>query len=335
MRKLLAISFSCFVAAGALAQTTSHTYHMNHVPSTAALNEIATLLRALVFDGRYTDTTPPVSVDPADQSITVSGTADQQATANWIIQHLDVTAPPQNTQQYTAGESDPAVRIYFLAHTHAQAPLNELVTVMRTVGDIQRIFTYPPLNAVGIRTTTGKAQFADWMVQQMDVSPTSRPVTARHDLPLPACGDAQAEVRFLTNVGSQIGVNELVTILRAVADIQMIFTHSSEPLGIAFRSCPSTLELGDWLIQQTDVAPGSRSNSDKYEYQVPNSVDPVVRVYYLKGNDAAEYKTCVTAIRDAAKVSHIFYSLTTGAVALRGTPDQIAVADQVIRQYDR
>ena len=335
MTRLLAISLSFFVAAGALAQTTNQTYHMNHVPSNVSLNEIATLIRVLGYEGTYGDATPQVSVDPAKQSVVVTGTADQQATADWIIQHLDLTAPPQTTLQYAAGALEPAVRIYFLAHTPAQAPLNELVTVLRTVGDIQRIFTYSPLRAIGIRTTTSKAQFADWIVQQMDVSPTSHNAMARHDFPMPTCGDAQAEVRFLTNAGSQIGLNELVTILRTVGDIQAIFTHSSDPRGIAFRSCPSTLQLGEWLIQQTDVAPGSRNNSEKYEYQAPNSVDPVVRVYYLKGDNVAMCNSLVTAIRTATKVSRIFYSLTTGELALRGTPDQIAAADQLIQQYDR
>jgi hypothetical protein len=109
-RKLLVVSVSTLALAfSGLGQTLSRTFHLTHVSSNASANEITTILRTLDND--------KVSSDQAKQEITVIGTADQIAFAEWVVDHLDVADPPTVTPQYTVAGSDmAAARIYYLAN---------------------------------------------------------------------------------------------------------------------------------------------------------------------------------------------------------------------------
>jgi hypothetical protein len=292
------------------------------------MNEIATILQTLDNDKVFSD--------QAKRDITVTGTADQIAFAEWVVDHLDVADPPAATPQYTvAGTDMPAARIYYLANTPAQYALNELVTDLRTVGNIQRIFTYSALHAIVIRTTPASAVFADWLVHQLDVSPANRSGTAQYEIPTGRCSSGLAEVAFLKYPRSQSGLNEMVTTIRTVADVQMIFTHSGAPQGITFRGCTSNVQLADWLFHQIDAQPDAQTRSQTHEYVIPDSPESVARVYYLNTRGPAALNQLVTAIRTEVPLTKIFDCLETGTLALRAAPDLVNVADRIIKERDR
>jgi hypothetical protein len=328
-RRLLVVSASILALAfSGLGQTLSHTFQLTHVSSAASMNEIATILKTLDNDQTFADL--------EKQEMTVTGTANQIAFAEWVIEHLDVATPPAGTLQYTATGSDtPTARIYYLANTPGQYPLNELVTNLRAVGNIQRIFTYSALHAIVIRATPAAAQFGDWLVHQMDVSPTHPAGTAQYEIPTGRCGNGLAETAFLKYPRSQSGLNEMVTTIRTVADVQMIFTHSSAPQGIAFRGCTSNVNLADWLFHQIDAQPDAQARAQKHEYVIPDSPDSVARVYYLNTRETQALNQLVNSIRSEAQLTRIFDCLETGTLALRAAPDLMSVADRIIRERDQ
>ena len=66
----------------------------------------------------------------------------------------------------------------------------------------------------------------------------------RHDFSIEGCSDG-VEVALLATPQSQAGLNQIVTILRTIADVQHIFTHSGAPQGVAFRGCAPQVQLAD------------------------------------------------------------------------------------------
>ena len=314
-------------ASAVLGQTTSRTFHLTNVPTVAGLRELGVILRTL--------DTQSILVDEANQDISVSGTADELALAGWLVQQLDVQNPPPTSPAYTVAGGNDTVRILYLSHTTAQVPLNELVTTLRTVGDIQRIFTYSPLHAVAIRTTVAQAQLAQWMVQQLDV-PSDKPESGgRFDLSTPGRGSEIVEVVYLAHPLQGAGLNEIVTTIRTVADVQKIFTHSSTPQGIVFRSDASHVQLADWLFHQIDAQPDAQARAQKHEYLIPDSTDPVARIYYLNASGNPALYGMISAIRSEAEVRRIFFCNEPRTLAIRATPDKIAVAERIIKEQDR
>jgi hypothetical protein len=324
LRKVIFAAFA--LASGVMGQTTSRTFHLTTVTSQAGLNEIATIIRTL---GGGVPTS-----DAAD--ITVSGTDDELAFAAWLVQHLDLQNPPLAPAQYTVTGSEPdSVRIFYLAHTPAQAPLNEFVTNLRVNADIQRIFTYSPLRAVAIRTTAAKAQLAEWMVHQMDVSPDSHASGGRFDLATPGRPSEVVEVAYLTHPLAGPGLNEIVTTLRTVADMQKIFTHSSAPQGMAFRNDAAHVQFADWLFHQLDALPDARARAQKHEYVIADSPDPIARLYYLNTSGRQAGNEIATAIRSETQVRRIFFCNESNTLTIRAAPDAIAIAERIINEHDR
>lgn len=192
-------------------------------------------------------------MDAASQTITVRGTDDQLASAAWLVEQLDRERPQSGTPQYAvAGSPQDAVRIFYLVNTPTMSGLNEMVTTLRAIGDVQRIFTYSAAQAIVIRTTDAKSQLAGWLVQQMDVSPGSHPTVERYPGAGPEGPDELVEVAFLTHERSQAGLNDAVTVLRVGAGIRSIFTRST-PQGIAFRGSAGQIQSAERLLQQIDV----------------------------------------------------------------------------------
>jgi hypothetical protein len=305
-------------------QTTSQTFHLNVDQSPSGINELTTLVRVLGVN--------TVHADDSKMTITVSGTSAELALAAWLIEQLDSTDPRPAVAQYTVNND--LVRIFFLAHTPPQAPLNELVTVLRTVADVQRIFTYTARRAIALRAPASNAQLAEWLTTKLDVAPDAHAATEHVDFPLFRCATGLVEVAFLSHPVSQMGLNELVTTLRSVGDIQKIFTHSSQPQAVVFASCDPQAHLADWLFQQIDVRPDAQMRAEKHEYVMPNSDAPVARVYYLNPGSQSP-RDLIQTIRSVAKVQRIFFCDDSQTLSLRATPDLVAIADRLVQERNQ
>lgn len=70
----------------------------------------------------------------------------------------------QKRQEY----EEQVVKVFYLQNVGQQAELNEAVTVLRTVADIQKIFTSTPLNAIIIRAAADKIPLAEKLIAAID-----------------------------------------------------------------------------------------------------------------------------------------------------------------------
>ena len=70
----------------------------------------------------------------------------------------------QKRQEY----EEQVVKVFYLQNVTAQAELNEAVTVLRTVADIQKVFTSTPMNAIVIRAAADKIPLAEKLIAAID-----------------------------------------------------------------------------------------------------------------------------------------------------------------------
>ena len=70
----------------------------------------------------------------------------------------------QKRQEY----EEQVVKVFYLQNVGQAAELNEAVTVLRTVADIQKIFTSTPMNAIIIRAAADKIPLAEKLIAAID-----------------------------------------------------------------------------------------------------------------------------------------------------------------------
>jgi type II secretory pathway component GspD/PulD (secretin) len=229
-----------------------HTFHLANTPSATDFQEIATVLRTVAM-------IRTLSVDPGASSISISGTPADIAMAEWTINALDQPATPDAANKQiratalneyrVPGAKDDVVRMFYLANITTPQAMQELLTVLRTVGRIDYIFTYTPLHAVAVRGSTNQVALSAWMISEMDQPPTVQRDGIHQ---FQSSDPAYPVVRAFYLVSRRTrDLQETLTAVRSSAHIQRAFAHSSRAVLILAGS-PEQVEEAARLIAAKD-----------------------------------------------------------------------------------
>jgi len=94
------------------------------------------------------------------------------------------------------------------------------------------------------------------------------------------------------------------------------------------------MALAEWLIQQLDQ-PANRQEQAKHEYALPGG-DDIVRVFFLTHTGTPqELQEVAVQVRTTTQVRRLFTYNAPRAMALRGTADQIAMAERLIKERNK
>lgn len=322
------------------AQTTSQTFDFTTKPSAQGLQEIATILRTV-------GNIKQLSVDAAASTVTVQGTADELSMTAWIVHELDqpnaqsVSSSP--AQQYlVAGQSDDVIRVFHLAHISPQPPqaMQEALTILRTVADVQKVYNYTALADLVVRGPASQIAVSEYLINSLDVVKGSVTTTAEYQYQAPGQGSQVARVFYLAHATTPQSVQEILTVIRTVADIQKIFNFT--PLNaLAIRGTANDIAVCDFLIQSLDIAsaPSTGPSASLREYHMPGNAragDSFVRVFYPAHIDTqAGIQQTITQLRTDLQIMKVFNRSSPTALVVRGSADQIAKAELLIKDRDQ
>ncbi|MDR3702214.1 MAG: hypothetical protein P4L56_21385 [Candidatus Sulfopaludibacter sp.] len=329
MRK--GIALLAFFAVSAGAQDVSRVYHFANTQSPAGFQEVVNVFRT-VGDLRT------VSVDTANATLTAQGTADQMALTDWLFPELDQPAggPPPANHIYTMTGTDGVVRIFHLAHASTSAQVQEIINVVRTALDINRLFPVHGPGLLVVRGTADEAVLAEWLVSQLDVSkPTpGAPEQARQFL---GVRDPEIRVVHLSHTDSPVALQELTNILRTITDMNRVFPVQVADV-LVFRSSADQVAFAEWLVGQLDQ-PAGQQGPAPHQQQLAAAwarSDSEARVFYLTHADTAQAMMDIAnAVRKTAKVPRIFTCGQVRAMAVRGSASQMEQAASLIAELDK
>jgi type II secretory pathway component GspD/PulD (secretin) len=270
----------------------------------------------------------------------------------WIVHQLDQPVPadlsvPQpaagSAQQYlVAGKSDDVIRVFHLTTVIPSVPqeIQEILTTLRTVADIQKVFNYTVLADLVVRGPAAQIAFAEYLINSLDVKPGSATSSAEFQYQASNQGPQVARVFYLANASTPQAIQEMLTTLRTVADIQKIFCYT--PLrALAIRGTATDIAASEWLIQSLDIPTPSKTAtaSTVREFQMPGNVKQsatVIRAFYPTYiNTPQTLNETLTLLRTNLQVAKAFYNSKPAALIVRGSADQIAEADQLIQNSDQ
>ena len=154
----------------------------------------------------------------------------------------------QKRQEY----EEQVVKVFYLQNVGQQQELNEAVTVLRTVADIQKIFTSTPMNAIIVRAAADKIPLAEKLIAAID-KPKSEVVVDTMVM--------QVSRNYMRNLAAAIGVGGI--------NSPISFTPRNSLLGEAPTSTTTTSSTGT----STTTTSGATGNSTNNTLLLPRIKD--------------------------------------------------------------
>jgi len=303
-------------------QTLDRVLKVTRTDSAQELQEMGTVIRSV---GEIRQ----LAVDPLQRTISVRGSADKIALAEWLLNELDRSSGAQrNTaQEYRYPETpENAVRVFYLTHDPNLQRLQDITTVIRSIAEIRRAFTYSGLNAIIMRGTPDQMALADWLFRELDRPPAARqsgPHEYRHLDPR----EGFVRVFYFKQTADAMSLQEIATVIRSTGEIRRAFLYRSGGALVMYGTADQ-VRLAEWLFNELDQ-PSGRMRATR-EYRMAVGEDPEVRVLYSSANGTAqEFQETAKTIRMKASLRRLFTYNANRAIVLRGTPEQAALAEKL------
>lgn len=169
MKALSAGALLCAFAVVSHAQV-SREFRPPWPPTQQDLQELATVLRT-VFDVRT------LTVDQESKSLRETDAPEPIRMTEWLFNQLE---QPEELRARSPHElvldtkQRPVLRIFFLKTPGVQFQ-QELLTTIRTVADVQKIFNVTRQNAIVMRDDRATVDLAAWLIEELDGNAAASP----------------------------------------------------------------------------------------------------------------------------------------------------------------
>ena len=245
--------------------------------------------------------------------------------AEWLLPRIDKIAGDDTIHEYGLPSGDMG-RVIFVPGVQTPQALQELVTILRTVADVQKLFTFTTNHAVVMRGPGWQVAFAAWITDQINQSGQQKPDPTPREFTVGGpdfrgLGHG-ARINFLTGMTSQRQTQELLTVLRTVGDIQKIFIYTASH-ALVLRAGDSDLQRAEWIIQRLDLPAGQVPGGATF---TASTGDDVTRTFQLRNATPQSLQAVVTGLRSDLNIGKVFWTTAPAYIIVRGTTDQIAAA---------
>ena len=118
--------------------------------------------------------------------------------------------------------------------------------------------------------------------------------------------------------------------IRTVPELTKVFPVN-EQSAVAVRGTADRIALAEWLFALLDrAAPESTAKTSAvYDFGVSPSA---VRIFFLAGALTPQnYRETVNTLRTMTQATRIFPCTNSRAIAFRGTPEQLAQAEKILK----
>lgn len=221
-------------------------FYLTHGETPQDAQELVTLIRGTTGLQR-------AFLYSAGRTISLRGTSDQIALAEWLFGGLDKPVDPQTVKPAASEFPAPngavdAVRVLYLTQDQTPESYQEIMNLIRATADIQRIFSYIPRGAVVLRGTPAQIALAEWLFGELNKpisSQTNR--TEAYNQPSESGRGEAARLFFFSHNERPQDLQEILQMIRSTADIQSIAPYPPRR-AIALRGNATQIALAEWLV---------------------------------------------------------------------------------------
>jgi hypothetical protein len=128
---------------------------------------------------------------------------------------------------------------------------------------------------------------------------------------------------------------EIAGVTHYITDIPRPSLDATEK-SLSLQGTPGQVALAEWLFSNLDKPANVSPDAAKHEYRVSDSADDVVRLFYLTNPKGSQgMQEIVTPVRSLANIRQVSIYNDLRAVVVRGTSEQINLAEFLFAQMDK
>jgi hypothetical protein len=307
---------------------TDRTYYFTQPTSAKDMAAVTTTIRTVVD---LQDIVP----DEEHHALKAHGPVDKLLAADWLFQQLEHPGPPNAAAEYklTDDPHQEVIHIFRVSPAASTADITALVTAIRTLADIQRLFPLADRKTIVGRESPEKLALADWMVRQLSPPEGEAPTEDSPPYPTPAwpgSGPEMARIWRMAPSTTAAQLTSTITAIRTIADLQRMFPFESSKALLA-KGSVDRMAVADWIVHELakPVDPGTA-----HQTSLPGPMDSSVRLFFLAPQTStADLTTLVTKIRAELDIRRMFPLAAPPAVVLRGRPDQMPAAEAMVAKF--
>jgi type II secretory pathway component GspD/PulD (secretin) len=227
-----------------------------YLPNTATVQsfyEVATTVRTI------TDTKLLCGYD-STRALAVRGTADQIAAIDWMIHELDQPAGAKRTDstEYkmadTGSHPEPLVRVLYLPYTSTVQQFQEIATMVRTITETRRLFTYNAPNALVVRGTSDQMAAIAWLVHELGTPVTAdRLVSPLYQMADDPHGENVVQVFYVKDAATVQAFQQLATQVRTTIKIRRVFTYNAT-MAMTLRGTADQIAAAGQMFKDRQMA---------------------------------------------------------------------------------
>ncbi len=216
--------------------------------------------------------------------------------------------------------------------------LAQITTAIRTIADLRDAAVDPGQGSVTLRGSQAQVELGEWLFGELTSSRDLRQHTASVTYQFSVDEAPYVRIFFFGSLATPEQLNEAQVLIRTISDIRRIFVYPARH-ALAVRSSEAQLALAAWLFDQIDkpvVPPVRHAASEPFLMPPQRDGENVVRLFWFaQAGSAAELLEASIAIRTGSEIRRLFQTHIPQLLALRGTRDQIELAESLFNEIDR
>jgi hypothetical protein len=320
------------LAAAAFAQQAGEVlevFHFTNATGQQGMQEIGNAVRTVLE-------LPQVSVQMDARTLTVQAAPSNLALAQWLFQEMDTPAAPpppalqvDRNPELTGGADQ--MRIFRLAHTDAAQAYQEMLNATRTIPEITKVFPSTRTWSMAVRGSQDQLNIAEWLLRQFDqpATPLGQPRAEANYSGIDPAG-FQTRVLYFAHATSPQSFQEVVNAIRTIPELTKVFPITAQH-AVSIRGTADRVALAEWLLALLDKAGPEPAAVASAIHEVRPGADDA-QVFFLAGSVTTQgFQDAVHSLRTMLQILRVFPCTASRALSLRGTPDQLAQAQRILR----
>jgi hypothetical protein len=228
-------------------------FFLHNAATVQDFQEVATTVRTIVEIRRVFGYNTP-------RALALRGTADQMAAAEFILHELDQPADAKRVNSREIQMIDtskfPAtqVRVFYLPYAATVQQFQEVATMIRTVAEIRRVFTYNSSRAVIVRGTSDQLALAGWFIEELGKPVTAGTASQKYTYPdVYHDGGNLVRIFYVKDTPTVAAFQQVATQVRTSTKMRMVFTYN-ESRALAVRGTEAQLATTEQMLQDRQIA---------------------------------------------------------------------------------
>ncbi len=226
-------------------------------------------------------------------------------------------------QSPTAAMQD---RVFTLKHAGTVQEFQEIANVIRTITEIRDMTADNAQQTVAVHGTTEQLGLAGWLVTQLD-QPVGSVSAAVPEYKGPANNEV-VRVLYLTHAGTVQDFQEIANATRTITELRRVFTYN-DGRAMVVRGAPEQVAMAEWTAHELD-----QRTSATPDYAIGGNDS--IRIFSVaNAKSVSDFQEMANTLRTMAEIRRVFTYSGGRAMAVRGTPEELAMADWLLKQLDK